>query len=102
MSDARKYYYLKLKDNYFEDDPIILLESMQNGILCHEPQKASHMDEWGYSSASSSLFVWPLFLCFWTYFAKHFSANSNPASTLTENRVYQQAEANVMVFIHQR
>ena len=33
MPDARKYYYLKLKDNYFEDDSIILLESMQDGIL---------------------------------------------------------------------
>ena len=33
MSDARKYYYLKLKENYFEDDSIILLESMQDGVL---------------------------------------------------------------------
>lgn len=33
MSDNRKYYYLKLKENYFDDDSIILLESMQDGIL---------------------------------------------------------------------
>ena len=29
MSDNRKYYYLKLKENYFDDDSIVLLESMQ-------------------------------------------------------------------------
>ena len=33
MSDNRKYYYLKLKENYFDDDSIVLLESMQEGVL---------------------------------------------------------------------
>ena len=33
MADNRKYYYLKLKENYFDDDSIVLLESMQDGIL---------------------------------------------------------------------
>ena len=33
MSDKRKYYYLKLKMNYFDKDSIVLLESMQDGIL---------------------------------------------------------------------
>lgn len=33
MADNRKYYYLKLKDSYFDDDSIVLLESMQDGIL---------------------------------------------------------------------
>ena len=33
MSDKRKYYYLKLKENYFDDDSIVLLESMQDGVL---------------------------------------------------------------------
>lgn len=33
MADNRKYYYLKLKDSYFDDDSILLLESMQDGIL---------------------------------------------------------------------
>lgn len=33
MSGSRKYYYLKLKENYFDDDSIVLLESMQDGIL---------------------------------------------------------------------
>ena len=33
MSDNRKYYYLKLKKNYFDDDSIALLESMQDGVL---------------------------------------------------------------------
>ena len=33
MSDNRKYYYLKLKEHYFDDDSIVLLESMQEGVL---------------------------------------------------------------------
>ena len=33
MSDNRKYYYLKLKENNFADDSIVLLESMQDGVL---------------------------------------------------------------------
>ena len=33
MSNNRKYYYLKLKENYFDDDSIVLLESMQDGVL---------------------------------------------------------------------
>ncbi len=33
MAHNRKYYYLKLKDNYFDSDSIILLESIQDGIL---------------------------------------------------------------------
>lgn len=31
MPDNRKYYYLKLKENYF--DTIVLMESMQDGVL---------------------------------------------------------------------
>ncbi len=31
MSDNRKYYYLKLKENYFDEDSIVLLESMRYG-----------------------------------------------------------------------
>jgi predicted phage replisome organizer len=33
MADSRKYYYLKLKENFFDGDSIVLLESMQDGIL---------------------------------------------------------------------
>lgn len=33
MADSRKYYYLKLKESYFDDDAIVLLESMPDGIL---------------------------------------------------------------------
>src|SRR5699024_9448205 len=33
MSDNRKYYYQKLKENYFDDDSNVLLESMQDGVL---------------------------------------------------------------------
>ncbi|MDN6291467.1 MAG: phage replisome organizer N-terminal domain-containing protein [Tetragenococcus halophilus] len=31
MSDNKKYYYLKLKENFFEDDSMIVLESMPDG-----------------------------------------------------------------------
>ena len=31
--DNRKYYYLKLKDNFFDTDAIVLLENMQDGYL---------------------------------------------------------------------
>lgn len=33
MSDNKKYYYLKLKDNFFDSDEMILLESMQDGYI---------------------------------------------------------------------
>ena len=33
MADNRKYYYLKLKDNFFDGDSIVLIENMQDGIL---------------------------------------------------------------------
>ncbi len=33
MADNRKYYYLKLKESYFDDDEIVLLESMQDGVI---------------------------------------------------------------------
>ena len=31
--DSRKYYYLKLKENFFESDGMILLENMKDGYL---------------------------------------------------------------------
>ena len=34
MADNRKYYYLKLKENFFDSDSIVLLEDMKDGILC--------------------------------------------------------------------
>ena len=33
MSANRKYYYLKVKENYFGEDAIVLLESMKDGVL---------------------------------------------------------------------
>ena len=33
MADNRKYYYLKLKESYFDEDAIVLLENMQDGML---------------------------------------------------------------------
>lgn len=33
MSDNKKYYYLKLKENFFESDSMILLESVKDGYL---------------------------------------------------------------------
>lgn len=31
MADNKKYYYLKLKENFFDSDSMVLLESMQDG-----------------------------------------------------------------------
>lgn len=33
MSDNKKYYYMRLKDSYFESDNMLLLESMPDGYL---------------------------------------------------------------------
>ncbi len=33
MADNKKYYYLKLKDNFFESDEMIILESMPDGYV---------------------------------------------------------------------
>lgn len=33
MSDNKKYYYMRLKDNFFEDETMVILESMQDGYL---------------------------------------------------------------------
>ena len=32
MADNRKYYYLKLKENFFDSDSIVLLEDMKDGM----------------------------------------------------------------------
>lgn len=31
MSDKKNYYYLKLKENFFESDEMVVLENMENG-----------------------------------------------------------------------
>lgn len=31
--DNKKYYYLKLKENFFESDSMVLLENMKDGYL---------------------------------------------------------------------
>lgn len=33
MSDNKKYYYLRLKENFYDSDSMIVLESMQDGYL---------------------------------------------------------------------
>ena len=33
MAENRKYYFLKLKEDFFEQDTIILLESLKDGVL---------------------------------------------------------------------
>ena len=33
MADNKKYYYLKLKDNFFDSDEMIVLESMPDGYI---------------------------------------------------------------------
>ena len=39
MADNRKYYYLKLKESYFDDDAIVLLERMQDGGVLEIAEK---------------------------------------------------------------
>ena len=57
MSDNRKYYYLKLKENYFDDDSIVLLESMQDGVLYsnHSAQAVSEIAETWRTASSCSM-----------------------------------------------
>lgn len=33
MSDIKKYYYLKLKDNFYDSEEMIILQNMQDGYL---------------------------------------------------------------------
>ncbi len=33
MSDNKKYYYMRIKENFFESDGILILESMQDGYV---------------------------------------------------------------------
>lgn len=33
MADNRKYYYLKLKEDFFDTDEMKILESMKDGYL---------------------------------------------------------------------
>ncbi|WP_050613301.1 phage replisome organizer N-terminal domain-containing protein [Bacillus testis] len=33
MSDNKKYYYMRLKENFFESEALVLLESMPDGVL---------------------------------------------------------------------
>ncbi|WP_193441110.1 phage replisome organizer N-terminal domain-containing protein, partial [Streptococcus suis] len=33
MADNRKYYYLKLKEDFFESDEAVVLESMPDGYI---------------------------------------------------------------------
>ena len=33
MADKTKYYYLKIKENFFDSEEMKLLESMDNGYL---------------------------------------------------------------------
>ena len=33
MADNKKYYYLKLKENFFDSPEIKVLEAMQNGYF---------------------------------------------------------------------
>lgn len=33
MSDNKKYYYLKLKDNFYDSEEMIMLQNMPNGYV---------------------------------------------------------------------
>ena len=39
MADNRKYYYLKLKEDFFDTDEMKILESMKDGYLYSNAQK---------------------------------------------------------------
>ena len=47
MSENRKYYYMKLKENFFTDAKMVILESMQDGLLYFQPaaEDVSHVLE---------------------------------------------------------
>ena len=40
MSDNRKYYYLKLKENFYNSETMVILESMQDGLLYRRTKKS--------------------------------------------------------------
>ena len=44
MSDIRKYYYLKLKENYFDDDVIMVLEK---GVIIERGSHEKLIEEKG-------------------------------------------------------
>ncbi len=54
MSDNRKYYYLKLKENYFDEDAIVLLESMQDGIAIPHTSLVNYNLNWTTFQTASS------------------------------------------------
>ena len=33
MADNKKYYYLKLKENFFDSEEMIILQNMENGYI---------------------------------------------------------------------
>lgn len=37
MADNKKYYYLKLKENFFDSDSMVLLESIKYRKKCGQP-----------------------------------------------------------------
>ena len=43
MADNRKYYYLKLKENFFDSDSIVLLEDMKDGDRKSTRLNSSHL-----------------------------------------------------------
>ena len=49
MSDNRKYYYLKLKENFFTDEKMVILESMEH---VNQPQnfwtKSPEVKKWSF------------------------------------------------------
>ena len=53
MADNRKYYYLKLKENFFDSDSIVLLEDMKDGFCIQYPLEAvlKIAEKWRQSAA---------------------------------------------------
>ena len=62
MADNRKYYYLKLKENFFDSDSIVLLEDMKDGILYSnillKPVSYTHLDVYKRQSAPTAFAIW--------------------------------------------
>ena len=57
MSDNRKYYYLKLKENYFDDDSIVLLEQVRTLDKHRLKEKMGRLDAKSMSMVDQALSV---------------------------------------------
>ncbi len=78
MADNRKYYYLKLKENFFDSDSIVLLEDMKDGIL--------------YSNILLKLYLKSLKNGGKLQLDEHIPYTAQMIATLTRHQIYSYAE----------